>query len=84
MAERPQAQTGTARAAGATDFKLECNNNGFIIRIHPNPGAPISGKCIGLSTAIEAGGVKVVEVVMQTDDLGTCTWRKVGGVWVCV
>lgn len=69
---------------GATDFRLECDNNGHVIAIHPNPGNPITGTCVSLSTVSTPNGVEVTQVVMETEDFGTCTWKKVGGVWMCV
>jgi hypothetical protein len=69
--------------AGATTFKLKCDNNGLVVHIDPDNAPPIPGKCVGLSTQITANGVAITQVVMETDDSGTCTWKKVGNVWVC-
>lgn len=69
--------------AGAVDFKLKCDADGFIIHIDPNNAPPLKGKCVGLSTEVTVSGVKVTEVVMEGDDFGTCRWRKVSGVWIC-
>lgn len=81
---KPQARAGGARSVKATEFKLWCDIDGYIVSIEPKTGQPIKGKCAGLSTATDAGGVRITEVVMETEDFAPCTWKKIGGVWQCV
>jgi hypothetical protein len=81
---QPKQRTGVARSANQTEFKVWCNINGYVVGIEPKAGQPIEGKCLGLSTVMDASGLKITEIVMQTQDLASCTWKKVGGVWVCV